>query len=99
MWVVRWLNHTHSTNKGLCKTRALKMTWELQSNSALKMTFEPLFFKCGLAENSGVKVELSSRFLAWRLESGGQQQPCRDTVYNHRIILIGKDLKVIESNH
>lgn len=44
------------------------MTWELQPNSALKITFNLVFFKCRLAENSGVKVELSSRFLAWKLE-------------------------------
>lgn len=50
--------------KDLCETRGLKMTLELQANTASKMTFKLVFFKGSLAKNDGVKLEVSSHFSA-----------------------------------
>lgn len=40
------------------------MTLELQANIASKMTFKLVFFKCSLAKNDRVKLEVSSHFSA-----------------------------------
>lgn len=55
---------SYSTIKDLCKTRGLKMTVELQSNIASKITLNLVFFKCSPAKNDGVKLEVSSHFSA-----------------------------------
>lgn len=56
------------------KPEGLKMTLELQSNIASKMTFKLVFFKCSLAKNNGVKLDVSSHFSALGSQKSDEQK-------------------------